>query len=253
MGEAHFQLEEYEKAVDAFRRRSPSIRRSRRTSRTSGTRLLRLQRPGRGARALPARRRPHAFARREGARARGRRNRPGGRGSEKRSPGPGSRRRSRSTRASPRAVSARADPAQGRRPRRRPSRTSRAIVAVDPLYEGAAYNLGLAYRALKNEAAAKEWEERFKEVRKAKSELEDLKVALRSDSRGIETHARDRSRLCPSRAERRCRVVVHAVPRGEARTTRRRGWSSRRSGRATGRVRDARERSACGSARHRRP
>ena len=53
----------------------------------------------------------------------------------------------------------------------------RAVVAVDPLYEGAAYNLGLAYRALKNDAAAKEWEERFKEVRKAKRELEDLKAA----------------------------------------------------------------------------
>jgi Tfp pilus assembly protein PilF len=55
----------------------------------------------------------------------------------------------------------------------------RAIVAADPLYEGAAYNLALAYRALKNDAAAKEWEERFKDVRKAKRELEDLKSSLR--------------------------------------------------------------------------
>jgi tetratricopeptide (TPR) repeat protein len=55
-----------------------------------------------------------------------------------------------------------------------------AVVKSDPLYEGAAYNLGLAYRAAKNEAAAKEWEERFKQVRKAKKDLEDLKGALRS-------------------------------------------------------------------------
>jgi tetratricopeptide (TPR) repeat protein len=57
----------------------------------------------------------------------------------------------------------------------------RAVVAVDPLYEGAAYNLFLGYVAAKDESAAKEWERRFKEVRKAKRELEDLKGALRTD------------------------------------------------------------------------
>jgi tetratricopeptide (TPR) repeat protein len=54
------------------------------------------------------------------------------------------------------------------------------VVMVDPLYEGAAYNLALAYRSAKNEAAARDWEQRFKAVRKAKKDLENLKLALRS-------------------------------------------------------------------------
>jgi tetratricopeptide (TPR) repeat protein len=58
-----------------------------------------------------------------------------------------------------------------------------AIVKEHPLYEGAAYNLGLAYRALGNDAAAKEWEEKFKQVRKAKKELEDLKLAWKQTGR----------------------------------------------------------------------
>jgi tetratricopeptide (TPR) repeat protein len=57
----------------------------------------------------------------------------------------------------------------------------RAVVAADPLYEGAAYNLFLAYVATKDEAAAKEWERRFKDVRKAKRELEDLKGSLKTN------------------------------------------------------------------------
>jgi Tfp pilus assembly protein PilF len=63
----------------------------------------------------------------------------------------------------------------------------RVVVEADPLYEGAAYNLALAYRTAKNETAAKDWEESFKQVRKAKRDLEDLKTALRKNPASVET------------------------------------------------------------------
>lgn len=58
-----------------------------------------------------------------------------------------------------------------------------AIVKEHPLYEGAAYNLGLCYRTLKNDEAAKIWEEKFKQVRKAKKDLEDHKLAWKQTGR----------------------------------------------------------------------
>jgi tetratricopeptide (TPR) repeat protein len=61
------------------------------------------------------------------------------------------------------------------------------VFAADPLYDGAAYNLALAYAALKDDAAAKRYREEFRRLRELKNRIDGYKLRLRSGPPDLET------------------------------------------------------------------